>query len=115
MIGAVVQLGRLFDLLNEAFTGILGQCYPALVQAYASRGEALPENRGADRERRDLDCLVINDCLTRLEARGFTYDTVRGAFVEGLPAYDGAGFSRETHLQIAVRNPACVLGVFRPN
>lgn len=115
VIGAVVQLGRCFDLLNEAFTGILGQYHQALAQAYASEGQELPENRGADRKRRDLDCLVINDCLKRLEARGLAYDTVRGAFVEGLPVYEGAGFSRETHLQIAVRNPACILGVFRPN
>jgi hypothetical protein len=62
-----------------------------------------------------LDCLVINDCLTRGQHRGVEYDTVRGAFLEGAPAYPRAGFSREAHVQIAVRNLACVLGVFRPN
>ena len=46
---------------------------------------------------------------------GTGYDTVRGAFLEGKPAYPGAGFSREGHIQIAVRNSACILGVFRPH
>ena len=75
----------------------------------------LPENCGPDRKRRDLDCLILNECLDRLLLRGIEYDTVRGAFLEGDPVYPGAGFSRETHLQIAVRNPSCLLGVFRPN
>jgi hypothetical protein len=64
---------------------------------------------------RELDCLVINYCLARLESRGMQYDTVRGAFLEREPVYPEAGFSREAHVQIAVRNPSCVLGVFRPN
>jgi hypothetical protein len=115
ILGAVLQLGRCFDLLNEAITTILAESYQALLQAYAAEGKALPENRGAERKRRDLDCLVINDCLSGLRLRGVEYDTVRGAFLEGEPAYPGAGFSRETHLQVAVRNPACILGVFRPN
>ncbi|HUY33464.1 MAG TPA: hypothetical protein VMV69_12005 [Pirellulales bacterium] len=66
-------------------------------------------------KRRTLDCLVINDRLARLKERGIEYDTVRGAFLEGEPVYPGAGFGRETHIQLAVRNSACILGVFRPN
>jgi hypothetical protein len=115
VVGAVIQLGRCFDLLNEAITAILARTHHDLSEAFLVEGKSLPENKGLDRKRRTLDCLVINDCLNRLHQRGLAYDTVRGAFVEGLPVYPGAGFSRETHLQIAVRNPACILGVFRPN
>jgi hypothetical protein len=67
---------------------------------------ALPQNRGKGLKRRDIDCLVINDCLKGLQLRGIQYDTVRGAFLEGEPAYPGAGFSRESHIQIAVRRPS---------
>jgi hypothetical protein len=112
VIGGVIQLGRCFDLLNEAFTAILAQSHPELEQTFREAGHSLPENRAG---RRELDCLVINDCLARLENRGVQYDTVRGAFHEGPAAYPGAGFSREAHIQIAVRNTACILGVFRPN
>jgi hypothetical protein len=64
---------------------------------------------------RARDCLVINDCLSRLQRGGIHYDTARGAFLEGPAVYPGAGFSRESHIQVAVRDPACILGVFRPN
>lgn len=114
VIGAVIQLGRCFDLLNEAITAILATTHRKLEQAYQKKGLPLPQNHGRDWKRRDLDCLVINHCL-RKPKRRVSYDTVRGAFLEGEPVYPGAGFSREAHIQIAVRNPACILGVFRPN
>jgi hypothetical protein len=115
VVGAVIQLGRCFDLLNEAITQILAQSYQELVQSYADSGASLPQNRGPGLKMRNLDCLVINTCLALLESQGTQYDTVRGAFLEGDPIYPGAGFSREGHLQIAVRNPSCILGVFRPS
>jgi hypothetical protein len=115
VLGAVIQLGRCFDLLNEAITAVLAQNYQELAQSFDKAGQPLPQNRGRDWKRRELDCMVINDYLARAKLRGAEYDTVRGAFLEGAPAYPGAGFSREAHVQIAVRNPACILGVFRPN
>jgi hypothetical protein len=115
VVGAVLQLGRCFDLLNEAITALLVDSHQQLEQTYRDAGRALPQNRGPGLKRRDLDCLVINDCLSRLQSGGVQYDTVRGAFLEGDPVYPGAGFSREAHVQIAVRTPACILGVFRPN
>ncbi len=42
------------------------------------------------------------------------YQTVRGVFVEGEAAYEGSGFQSKNHLQIAVRDPSCILGYFRP-
>jgi len=115
MIGAVIQLGRCFDLLDESMTAELAQRFVELQKSFATRRWKLPENRGWAGKRRALDCLVINDCLEGLSRKGIEYDTVRGAFLEGEPAYPTAGFSRETHIQIAVRNPACILGVFQPN
>jgi hypothetical protein len=114
VLGAVIQLGRCFDLLNEGITAVLAKNHSQLVTSYEQAGRPLPQNRGRDWKLRELDCLVINDCLARLQAQGLEYDTVRGAFLEGAPAYPGAGFSREAHVQLAVRNPACILGVFRP-
>jgi hypothetical protein len=40
--------------------------------------------------------------------------TVRGAFEEGDEAFPGAASKMETHIQIAVRNRQCILGIFRP-
>ncbi len=114
VLGAVIQLGRCFDLLNEAITGLLTDTYHLLEAGFAEAGEGLPKNSGPEGKMRNLDCLVINDCLVRLKQQGVEYDTVRGAFREGEEAYPSAGFTRETHIQIAVLNPDCILGVFRP-
>jgi hypothetical protein len=115
VLGAYIQLGRCFDLLNEAITALLGDTYDKLAQTFERKERFLPQNRGPEGKRRELDCLVINECLRRLQRRGIEYDTVRGAFLEGMPAYPGAGFSRESHIQVAVRSLACILGVFLQN
>jgi len=115
VIGAVIQLGRCFDLLNEEITGLLSATYAELAEGYSIRGEPLPLNVGPEGKMRVLDCLVINDCLDRLKSSDIEYDTVRGAFREGAEVYPGAGFARETHIQVAVRKTDCILGIFRPN
>jgi hypothetical protein len=115
VLGAYIQLGRCFDLLDEPITARLAETCDLLARAAAARGSSLPQNRGREWKLRDLDCMVINACIAELRSGGREYDTVRGAFLEGSPVYPGAGFSRESHIQIAVRNPACILGVFRPN
>jgi hypothetical protein len=115
VLGAYIQLGRCFDLLDEPITALLGETYARLARAAAAEGRSLPQNRGREGKLRELDCMVINTCIAELLRTGRQYDTVRGAFLEGAPVYEGAGFSRESHIQIAVRNPSCILGVFQPN
>lgn len=115
VIGAVIQLGRCFDLFDESITGILADSYADLARGFSEKQRPLPRNRGRKHKLRNLDCLVINDCLSNLKAQGIEYDTVRAAFWEGEPLYPQAAFARETHIQVAVRNPACIVGVFQPN
>jgi hypothetical protein len=115
ILGGYIQLGRCFDLLDEAITALLAETFQRLSQTCAEQGGALPQNRGREGKRRELDCLVINKCLRELQEGGSQYDTVRGAFLEGEPVYPTAGFCHESHIQLAVRNTACILGVFRPN
>jgi hypothetical protein len=115
VLGAYIQLGRCFDLLDEPITALLGETYERLARAFAEEGRPLPQNRGRDGKLRELDYMVINACIDELRLGGTVYDTVRGAFLEGTPVYPDAGFSRESHIQIAVRNPSCILGVFQPN
>lgn len=74
----------------------------------------MPQNRlGTDLKLRDLDCLIINRTVELLEELDF--QTVRGAFLEGPEVYPGAMIREHTHVQVAVRDPGCILGVFAPN
>jgi hypothetical protein len=115
VIGAVIQLDRCFDLTNERFTRMLAIGHEQLERDYRAKGESLPRNTGGeDRPRRELDCLVINTVLERTDPpRLFT--SIRAPFLEGAPAYPGAMIRQYTHIQIAVRDSSCVLGIFVPN
>src|SRR5437588_8302181 len=42
VIGAVLQVGRCFDLLNEAITSLLADDHALLGKEYAARGHLLP-------------------------------------------------------------------------
>lgn len=66
---------------------------------------------------RHLDCAVINFAIRSAEdeAEGLLYHTVRGAFEEGGPAFPGACVRKKTHIQVAVRDPSCIIGYFRPS
>lgn len=117
IVGALVQLGRCFDLMDTRFTDELPAAFDMLRVAYAQRGKPLPENRGKtpDKLLRHRDCAVLNLYLRlQLEEQNQPYDSVRCGFVEGPPAFPGSGIRRQSHVQLAVRNPACVVGVLRP-
>ncbi len=115
VVGAVLQLGRCFDLLDTRFTALLAQAYPAWRRRALKVGP-LPKNAGRtpDLELRRLDCAVLTWYLDLLDGVGDRYDSVRGGFTEGRPVFPGSGIRREHHIQIAVRNPGCILGVFLP-
>ncbi len=113
VVGARIQLGRCFDLLDTRYTRDLSSAYPVWLAAHAEKGVPVPENRG---KLKYLDCAVINWYLDGLEDMGteHEFDTVRCSFREGDPVYPGADIYHETHIQIAVRNPACIREVFGP-
>jgi hypothetical protein len=116
VVGALVQLGNCFDLMDTAYTEDLVSAFREYRSFAAQRGLMLPRNAGStpDKKLRRLDCSVLNFYLESVEVHGMSFDTVRGGFVEGERAFPGSGIFQESHIQIAVRNPACILGVFRP-
>ena len=116
IVGALIQLGRCFDLMDTRFTDELALAFKMVKTMYDQAGQLLPMNAGAtpDKLLRRRDCSVFNAYLTRLAERGSDYDTVRCGFVEGPPAFEGSGIRHQSHVQIAVRNPSCMVGVFRP-
>ena len=116
VVGVVLQLGRCFDLLDTRFTRDLHQFFPLWRETLLASGASLPSNRGPSPERkgRYLDCAVLNAYLGLAGEQGDEYDSVRGVFLEGGEVYPGAGFQMESHIQLAVRNPRCIVGVFQP-
>jgi hypothetical protein len=116
IVAARIQLGNCFDLLDTRFTADLAAAYEPWAESFCRTGLPLPKNGGGppDHKLRRLDCAVLNWYLEAANRRGVTYDSVRCAFPEGGPVYEGSGIFSEMHVQIAVRSPACILEVFRP-
>jgi hypothetical protein len=126
VVGAVIALGRCFDLLESESLEILRKHYEALVETYRSAGieHQIPKNEGIrgseDLLLRKLDCAVIEYMHSQMEehfklgGNVRPFDSVRGAFWEGEELYPGAGFKQKNHVQICVRNPNCIKGYFRP-
>jgi hypothetical protein len=112
VVGAIIRLGECLDLTEVTFTDLLASAYEGFADKRRRHKKGMPENRG---KRRDLDCAVINYLArqTRRES-GVILQTVRAPFLEGDPVYPGSAILRESHVQVAVRDPSCILGIFRP-
>ncbi len=121
VLGAHVHLGRCLDLADTAATRMAEQWFGDMSAAFKKVGLPLPKNKPLkegdhDLLLRDLDCAVLNYGLGSADQKeGHTvYQTVRGVFLEGHPAFQGSRIMTRTHVQFAVRDPTCVLGYFRP-
>ncbi len=109
VVGVALDLGLCLDLMTRKSIQVLGSAYTGLEELARINSSALPANGGP--LRRQLDCAVVNYLYETMPDPKF--QTVRSAFPEGGELYPGSGFVTKTHLQIAVRDPSCIKGVFR--
>lgn len=115
VIGAVIDLGLCCNLLDRTALVEVKESYRSLNKVYEAGGVPMPENTGTEGVWRHLDCAVIENMhLLRRDTDSPDYDTVRGLFWEGTELYPNSGMKSKNHVQIAVRNKACIRGYFRP-
>lgn len=113
-IGALIQLGHCFDLLDVRLTENLRLLYPEFVKAMALSGKPLPTNDSTSKLHR-LDCAFLNWAIPLIEAgKGVKFQTVRGVFIEGEAIYPTAQIFAKSHIQIAVRDSSAIMGYFHP-
>ncbi len=121
VVGALINLGNCFDLLDTTHTQLLADLFPLYRQACEQTGTPIPTNRSAgiesasDLALRRLDCAAINWSLDFLEKEERQhYHTVRCLFSEGTPVFDGSKILAKSHIQIAVRDETAIIGFFNP-
>ncbi len=118
VIGAVIDLGNCLNLMDASSIERLIEAYEAYKGRAELTGAAMLINKGKlpDRVLRFLDRAVIETLHDKIESnpRVEPYDTVRALFDEGIEAYSGAGFHKETHIQICVRNLNSIKAFFDP-
>jgi len=114
-VGAAIDLGFCLDLISTNGITAVGKAYEGYCGFMRQLKKPVAENRGGtDLRLRFLDCEVLNYLhAARKRANLDNFDTVKGVFIEGDEIYAGSGFRAKTHIQICVRNPAMIKGVFR--
>jgi hypothetical protein len=114
VVGAIILLrDNVLDLTDIHFAPMLARSYEVLAERFDAVGVKLPENEESDRKRHNLDCLVINTLFKVRDIRD-RYSVVRGAFEEGDRVFPGSMIKEQTHIQLAVRDPGVICGLFRP-
>ena len=126
VVGAVIDLRNCLDLVSREDLELFRSAHASFSQLRTLSDLPMPENKNPkgseneDRVLRYLDCAVFRHLHEMIERQGRKkpsiepFDTVRGMFVEGGPIFKGSGIYRKSHVQIAVRNFACVNGLFFP-
>lgn len=111
VIGAEISLVQCLDLLDFGCCKLVRSCFPETQAAFNKMSLKLPQNLG---KAHHLDCLVIDDCIRQLATVGHHFTSVRAAYFEGDELFPGSRLGLETHLQVAVRDLACIIRTFRP-
>lgn len=119
VIGAVIDLGYCFDLLDFNMLKLLKSGFEIFKTGFEKTGRKLPENisigQPDDLLKRELDCAVIETMHDSRKVMSLqSFDSVRGVFWEGESLYPNAGFREKNHIQICLRNPNCIKGFFVP-
>jgi len=110
VLGAVVRLGKCLNLMDKKAARELRETWDWLKTAVGVNDASL-RNVG---NRHYLDATVINAALAQAADKDVPYDTVRAAYIEGSPIFEGSMLMEDTHIQIAVRNPFSIIAFFRP-
>lgn len=132
VLGVVYQLDHCLDLTDSSFIDILATYYSLMKADFQAIDKELPQNKDLPVDKyhdlilRELDCAVIEYMHQKVDEKikddiasyGFSelkyFDTARGIFTEGGPAFSGAGIQSKNHIQICIRNLNCIKGFFVP-
>jgi hypothetical protein len=107
VLEAKIKLGRCLNLLDTKYLAGIQRAYHLTVKELTDLDLPVPENRPDGR--RYLDQRVINlFCRLHGEETGRPYQTIRACFPEGGPVWPGSGILTKTHVQVAVRDVACI-------
>ncbi len=130
VIGAVIDLMYCCDLLDSHFIKMVAKHFDSFRNSYELLGMQIPKNRNIPSDPHEDELLRYRDCaiiqymhqairktyIADITEKGYSagkfFDSVRGVFTEGDEAFEGAGFSAKSHIQICIRNPNCIKGFF---
>jgi len=132
VVGVVYQLDYCLDFTDSEFIELLPVYFELMKSDLSLANKNLPINKDlAEDQHHDLifrekDCAVIEymhqkineQIKSDIKQKGYSeykpFDTARGIFTEGGPAFEGAGIRTKNHIQVCIRNLNCIKGFFIP-
>ncbi len=105
VLQATLTLDHSLNLLDTAHFAGLQYAYSKTVKQLSAQNILVPRNKD---KKHYLDRAIVEFYCQDRAAEGLAFQAVRGCFPEGAPVYDGSKILRETHVQIAVRDPSCI-------
>jgi hypothetical protein len=114
ILGSMIRLGFCFDLLDPYNAIYLKSIHDRYREARESASFPVPKN---GHHRRFLDCAVFQYAYATIEENQGqkTIDSARAVYVptdKNKRIYPTSWLPTEAHIQICVRNPACILGTW---
>jgi hypothetical protein len=114
VVACMIRLGFCLDLTEPENIEFVSTVFQAYKESLGLAGDPLPKN---ERQYRRLDRAVFDDVYEFIERSdpGSEVDTARGVYVPAggrKRVWEGSWISRDTHIQLCVRNPASILGVW---
>lgn len=115
VVASMIRLGNCLDLVDPANARSLVKRHDEFVKEQQAAG--LPALRNV-RSRKFLDCAVLEYAYRVLgEATGEIIDSCRGVYVPSAPEgqrrlWANSWLCHNTHVQLCVRNPNCILGTW---
>jgi hypothetical protein len=114
VVACMIRLGFCLDLTEPENVEYLGEVFASYKKSMESANVPLPRN---SRKYRKLDRAVLEYAYGVIEESepNARVDTSRGVYLPTDRArriWDGSWISRDTHIQICVRNPASILGAW---
>ena len=114
VVACMIRLGFCLDLTEPDNVEYVGNIYESYKESMERAGDPIPTN---ERHYRRLDRAVFDYTYEVIEATepNLKVDTARGIYVPGDRAkriWKGSWISRDTHIQLCVRNPSSLLGAW---
>jgi len=116
VLGSMIRLGSCLDLLDPANIRTVKEFHAEFCKEQAELGLAIPKNK---RNNRALDCAVFEYLYRAAQSANDesrqSVETARGAYVptaEKNRIFKGSWLYEQSHIQICVRNQACILGTW---
>ena len=114
VVASMIRLGYCLDLTEPENVSYMELVFQAYSESLGLSGDPLPKN---NRKYRKLDCDVFEYAYKQLAISEpmIKIDTARGIFVPAdgeKRVWPGSWISKDTHIQLCVRNPASILGTW---